>query len=144
MKKKFYRQAVIGTLMPGLIFFIAAFGIPGADARPNDFPVETPLWVGPYDIDINPELNIAFPDTGAAYWSAKLTIPEGATLELLCQFAHARYLSINAYDMVSGAPTDALHDVQIEPDPGSGAPRQSVTHLAGEGPRRPQGGRHSM
>ncbi|MBC2713758.1 MAG: hypothetical protein HF978_00415 [Desulfobacteraceae bacterium] len=106
-------------------FTIVASGLPmavNAEDTHAEFPDRTTLWEGPYDIFIRPELNIAYPDTGAVYWSAQITIPEGAKLELVGTYAHARYESINSYDMATGAPTDALNDVQIVPDPGSDNP----------------------
>lgn len=88
----------------------------------QDFPMETPLWVGPYDKDINPDLNIAYPDPGAVYWSAKCTIPEGAQMQLMGKYPHSRYISISSYDLGTAAPTDILSDNQINPDPGSRNP----------------------
>lgn len=133
---KDFKQLTVKPLMLAMAIIMAVsvflVGPLSAQAAQNDFPMETPLWVGPLDINIHPELNILFPDTGAVYWSAKCTIPEGATLELLCKYAHARYISINSYDSVAGVATDALNDTQIIPDPGSenpflpGAKRNSV------------------
>lgn len=90
--------------------------------QPQAFPMETSFWWGPYEKNIKPDFNIAYPDPTAVYWSSKITIPEGARLELLCKYAHARYLSINAYDMLTGAPTDSLNDVQTVADAGSSNP----------------------
>ena len=106
------------------VFTLTAIGlqVSSLDARVKKFPINTPLWAGPYDISINPELNIAYPDTGAVYWSAKVKLSEGAALKLVGKYAHARYLSINAYNLVTGAPTDALNDTEIIPDPGSDNP----------------------
>ncbi len=107
------------------VFIISACSYSGgtpATTVTKEFPMETPLWVGPYDIFINPERNLGFPDTGAAYWSAYCTIPEGAKLELACKYAHARYISINSYDAAQGAATDALTDAPILPDEGSENP----------------------
>lgn len=55
--------------------------------------------------------------------------------ELLCKYAHARYLSINSYDASNGVPTDALNDVQTVPDPGSRNPFLPGALRAGN-PRR--------
>lgn len=124
MKKLFFKRLIMKLAIPITVFIITAlslqFSCPNANA--GDFPINTPLWAGPYDIFINPELNIAYPDTGAVYWSAKITIPEGAELELVGKYAHARYISINSYDMDTGAPTDALNDTEIIPDIGSENP----------------------
>jgi hypothetical protein len=38
------------------------------------------------------------------------------------QYAHGRYQSVNSYDAANGSPTDAIHDVDIVPDPGSENP----------------------
>lgn len=78
------------------------------------------FWVGPYNKD-NPEMNFAFPDTGAAYWHAGYTIPQGATLKLHGQFPHARYISFNSYDQ-EGVPLSALKDKDIVPDSGASNP----------------------
>jgi hypothetical protein len=92
-------------------------------AAPEDaFPTSTCLWTGPYQIDERPDLNIAFPDTGAVYWSADVAIPAGARLDLAGRYAHGRYVSFNSYSAATGAPTDAIRDVDIAPDPGSDNP----------------------
>jgi len=132
MKKLFFKRSIMRFVMLITVFTIAASGLPMAVNAAQEFPDRTTLWEGPYDIFIRPELNIAYPDTGAVYWSARITIPEGAMMELVGKYAHARYESINSYDMTTGAPTDALNDVQIVPDAGSenpflpGAKRNSV------------------
>ncbi len=63
--------------------------------------------------------NYAFPDAGAVYWSAKVTMPAGSRIVLKGRYAHARYQSINSYDKASNAPVDALNDVSTAPDRGS-------------------------
>ncbi|MGW8320719.1 MAG: hypothetical protein ACWGSD_04125 [Thermodesulfobacteriota bacterium] len=125
MKRKTVKRLAMKCMLFAALTTFASVLLMGefpAQAAQNEFPMNTPLWVGPYDIYINPDLNLGFPDTGAVYWSAKCTIPEGAVLELLCKYAHARYISINSYDAANGVPTDALNDVQILPDPGSENP----------------------
>ena len=125
MRKKAMKGVITNCLLAAALAIVASGLLMGefpAQAAQNEFPMSTPLWAGPYEIYINPDLNIGFPDTGAVYWSAKCTIPEGAVLELLCKYAHARYISINSYDAANGVPTDALNDVQIVPDPGSENP----------------------
>lgn len=73
------------------------------------------FWIGPYDRDAfdDPELNVAYPDEGAAYWAARFNMPAGSRLILEGRFPHARYMSLNAYS--AGAPTDTLTDVAVEP-----------------------------
>lgn len=79
------------------------------------------LWVHTFTAD-DTEDNYAFPDSGAMYWSASFTVPVGARLDLVGRFAHARYQSLNAYDIADNAPVDALNDVSTKPDRGSRNP----------------------
>jgi hypothetical protein len=66
-------------------------------------------------------INIAYPDAGANYWAAGYTLPAGATLRIHGEYPHARFASVQAYDLL-GAGVDALDDTMIEPDPGSANP----------------------
>lgn len=79
------------------------------------------LWVHTFTADDSDD-NYAFPDSGAHYWAATFTIPEGARLDLAGRFAHARYQSLNSYDIATNAPVDALNDVSTRPDPGARNP----------------------
>lgn len=73
-------------------------------------------------------INIAYPDAGANYWAAGYTLPAGATLRLHGEYPHARFASLQAYDLL-GVGVDALADSMIEPDPGSANPfRPGVRH----------------
>ena len=125
MNQRFFKRKLARLIMVIAVFCLSVpflpGGTPNADAK-KGFPAETPLWIGPSHPDVRPDMNFAYPDTGAIYWSGMLTIPEGATVELLCQYPHARYMSINSYDAETGMPTDSLHDVQTVPDPGSENP----------------------
>lgn len=78
------------------------------------------FWVGPY-VRENPKTNYAFPDTGAAYWSAAYTLPEGASIKLHGDYPKARYMSLNSYN-AEGVPTSALMDAHIQPNEGSSNP----------------------
>jgi hypothetical protein len=90
-----------------------------------------------------------FPEESATYWLARVRLPPGGRLMLRGRFAYARYQSINAYS--DGAPTDALADFEIRPDPGStnpfltGGPRNrrarayTVTVLNAQPPGDPAG-----
>jgi ATP-dependent protease HslVU peptidase subunit len=66
-------------------------------------------------------INIAYPDAGANYWAAGYTLPVGATLRIHGEYPHARFASVQAYDLL-GVGVDALGDTMIEPDPGSANP----------------------
>ena len=61
-----------------------------------------------------------FPEESATYWMARFHLPSGARLRLHGRYPHARYISLNAYS--DGAPTDALSDIAIVPNPGSTNP----------------------
>lgn len=77
------------------------------------------FWIGPFDrgnLD-DPDVNVAYPDLGAAYWAARFNLPPGARLVLGGRYPHARYVSLNAYR--DGGPTDTLTDVDIRPRRGS-------------------------
>jgi hypothetical protein len=63
--------------------------------------------------------NYAFPDSGAVYWAAQITMPAGSYIVFRGRFAHARYQSLNAYDATTRAPVDGLDDIGTEPDRGS-------------------------
>ena len=99
-----------------------AAGHPSLVAAKETFPLETCLWLGPVEINLRPDLNYGFPDTHAVYWQSRITLPAGARLDLVSQYAHGRYQSVNSYDAANGTPTDAIHDVNIVPDPGSENP----------------------
>jgi hypothetical protein len=70
----------------------------------------------------DPATNYAFPDSGAVYWTAKVTMPEGSRIVLKGKYAHARYQSLNSYNGTTNAPTDALNDISTRADSGSTNP----------------------
>ena len=59
------------------------------------------FWVGPY-VKQNPGFNVAFPDTGASYWSTDMKMPEGSQLVIKGRYTHARYQSLIAYGAGKG------------------------------------------
>ena len=64
-------------------------------------------------------VNYAFPDSGAVYWTAQITMPPGSYIVFKGRFTHARYQSLNTYDVTTHAPVDGLDDVDTAPDPGA-------------------------
>jgi len=101
---------------------LALVGCGSGDYTPN--PEEKDLvansdcfWVGPY-IKEDPKSNIAYPDTGATYWHAGYTLPEGASLKLKGEFPHARYMSLNSY-RADASPAYSMADNTIVSDQGS-------------------------
>lgn len=91
-----------------------------ADPFGSDTPIPGPrtcFWYrGPHNTD--PYINVAYPDEGAFYWSAVVTVPAGATLKLKGQFPHARYMSFVSY-RENGQVVESLADNQISADAGS-------------------------
>lgn len=93
------------------------------------------LWFGPTFTADDTELNYAFPDSGALYWAAHFSIPDGAKLTLEGEFAHARYQSLNSYNTANYTPIDALNDVNTAPDAGSRNPYLPGARRAGDAHR---------
>lgn len=96
-------------------------GIDASQPLPASFSVAhamtSCLWQGPVGTAAN-EVNEAYPDSGATYWTAQFQIPAGARVFLKGQFAYSRYMSLNSYQ-TNNAPAVALTDYQIAPDAGS-------------------------
>lgn len=67
------------------------------------------------------QVNALYPDEAAKYWNAVLPIPPGGQIEIAGRYPRARYLSFHVYDN-RGLAVDALADVDIAPDGGSGNP----------------------
>ncbi|MBI1407642.1 MAG: hypothetical protein GC145_16140 [Caulobacter sp.] len=89
----------------------AVAGIPGA---------RTCFWFRP-PVGADPYVNVAYPDAAARYWTAVISTPPGATLELNGDFPHARYMSFISYDG-AGKPIEALADYRIAPKAGATNP----------------------
>lgn len=66
-------------------------------------------------------VNVAYPDEAAIYWVGGYQAMEGTRIRIRSEFPHARYMSFHAYDPAL-RPIDAIHDVSIQPDPGSSNP----------------------
>lgn len=78
------------------------------------------LWQGPVGTAPN-EVNEAYPDSGATYWTAQFKVPAGTRVFLKGQYAYSRYLSFNSYQ-TNNSPAAKLTDFQIAPDAGSTNP----------------------
>jgi hypothetical protein len=92
---------------------------PYGKAEPIPGP-RTCLWFrGPHNAD--PYINVAYPDEGAFYWSAVVSVPKGAKLRLKGQFPHARYMSFVSY-RETGQAVESIADHQIKPDDGATNP----------------------
>ncbi|MGW0041061.1 hypothetical protein [Rhodococcus sp. NPDC003348] len=110
-------------------------GSSGGSTGDQNHPTSTCFWFGPTFSATNQDLNYAFPDSGALYWAAQFAIPDGARLVLRGDYAHARYQSLNSYDISTNSPTAALNDVSTAPDEGSTNPYLPGAPRNGHGPR---------
>jgi hypothetical protein len=63
-------------------------------------------------------LNVAYPDTGATYWSMSYNLIAGDRIEIEGTFPEARYISFVTYGL-SGSAVDHLTDRDIQADAGS-------------------------
>lgn len=101
------------------IWVATGAGVAARAAEPIPGP-RTCFWYrGPHNAD--PYINVAYPDEGAFYWSANVTVPPGATLRLKGAFPHSRYMSFVSY-RATGQAVESLADYQIAPDAGSANP----------------------
>jgi hypothetical protein len=66
-------------------------------------------------------LNVAYPDTGATYWSMSYNLIAGDRIELEGTFPDARYISFVTYGL-TGSAVDHLTDRDIQADVGSSNP----------------------
>ena len=92
-----------------------------ASAQAADSLPSTCFWYGPY-VKQNPGFNVAYPDTGAGYWSSLYRLPAGAKIVLHGRYPHARYQSVIAYNADTTTATDGVNDLQTKPDRGSRNP----------------------
>lgn len=71
------------------------------------------FWArGPHSSD--PYINVAYPDANVFYWAAVFSMPEGSTMQIEGDYAHARYQSFISYDE-RGAPVESLADYLTAP-----------------------------
>jgi hypothetical protein len=77
-------------------------------------------------------VNVALPDTSAAYWTTPFFADPGLKITVKGQFPDARFMSVTVYDNSAGTfvrngVSSALSDYLIEPDPGTRNPFQEST-----------------
>jgi hypothetical protein len=109
-------NTILGASLAALLL-AGVFGARSSSAAPT---------VGPsscgWALEISgDQVNAAFPDEAARYWTAVLPIPAGFHVEIDGRFPHARYISFITYDSATRA-IDGIHDTQITPDAGSSNP----------------------
>src|SRR6476659_4361867 len=120
------RARIAGVLGMALIALaVVLLPATGSGAKPHRPAQASCFWEGPISMK-RPTTKgfdghyFNFPEKSATYWMARFHLPSGASLRLHGRYPHARYISLNAYS--GGAPTDALSDVAILPNPGSTNP----------------------
>jgi hypothetical protein len=124
------RRGLAAATVASALAACAAFAVSTAHAANTTEPHDPDLgaqaaaclWSGLGGVVNDPSQNYAFPDSGARYWSAQLTLPAGSSLTFDGEYAHARYQSLNSYALATHAPVDALNDASTRPDPGSTNP----------------------
>ncbi|HEX4917332.1 MAG TPA: hypothetical protein VFV43_05500 [Limnobacter sp.] len=84
-------------------------------------------WFAASDAD---KANIAFPDSEAKYWVAAAPVSPQTRVRIDGAYPQARYFSFNAYDAAL-RPTDAVADVELQPNPGSSNPFVGANRKAG-------------
>jgi len=81
-------------------------------------------------------VNVALPDTSAAYWTTPFVAAPGLKIVIKGQYPNARFASVTVYNNAGGVFTrngvsSGIVDYQIAPDPGSINPFQHVTNRPG-------------
>jgi hypothetical protein len=114
------RAALAGLTV--LVGVTAGAATAAAAPKQPKIPQTTCFWTDKIASKFGAGPNYAFPDTGAVYWTSKLTMPEGSRIVFKGKYAHARYQSLNSYNGTTNAPTDALNDVSTRPDSGATNP----------------------
>ncbi len=120
---------VAGVALVALAVVLAPAAGSGA-APPKHPALATCFWEGPITMK-RPTTRgfdghyFNFPEESATYWMSRFKLPDGAKLVLKGRYPHARYISLNAYS--DGAPTDALSDVAIRPNPAPPIPSSPGT-----------------
>ena len=82
------------------------------------------------------DLNIAAPDTAAAYWVLRYPVQPTLTLRVEGHFPDARYFSFNTYDwrfrsFTTNGVASSIADYQIDPRPGSVNPWREKSQAGG-------------
>src|SRR3954471_11452561 len=114
----FVNRRRTAALVMALGLLALATAVPLARAATTWPASPTCFWGRPNDPNV---VNGAYPDKAATYWAGRPFLPPGSQLELHGRYAHARYMSFNAYN-AQLQPVDGLADVKIAPDPGSTNP----------------------
>ncbi len=110
--------------LAALFGLTAAVGTAGSSAAGGRIPQSSCFWTSEIASKFftDPAHNYAFPDSGAVYWTAQITMPAGSRVIVKGRFPHGRYESLNSYNAATHAPTDAIHDISTNPDLGSTNP----------------------
>lgn len=75
----------------------------------------------PLETSVESLLNVAYPDTNAAYWTMPIDTARWSTAIITGSFPAARFMSFTSYD-AQGEAVEGLLDYQLTPDAGSSNP----------------------
>ena len=114
------RARTLLLLVTTALVLALASGAPAASGS-TGHPLSTCFWEGPISTNRLTTRgfdgrNFNFPEEAATYWLARLKLPASSRLTVAGRYPRGRYMSLNAYS--EGAPTDALSDINIRPQPG--------------------------
>ncbi|MFN8469113.1 MAG: hypothetical protein U0X20_26380 [Caldilineaceae bacterium] len=82
---------------------------------------DLPRCSWPLETSVDSLLNVAYPDTNAAYWTMPIDTSRWSSVIITGTFPSARFMSFTTYD-AQGQAVEGLFDYQIVPDPGSTNP----------------------
>lgn len=125
--------------LPGLAAAAATLTTPATAADAAAAPPVTPACAWSIEVSAN-ALNVAYPDTAAAYWVLPFTVQSGLDIKLAGRYPASRYISLQVYKPGGGLFStngvgSGLADYRIQPERGSVNPWQ---HPA------PSGGRFTV
>ena len=122
MKKrtKLIHGKSIGLLAAGVLFaFIIVGGMSPLAAQ--DATQSLPFCSWRLETDGGGITNVAFPDTDATYWTMPVDTTAWKEVIIKGKYPASRFFSFTTY-VAKGAAVDAIHDVDVDPDPGSSNP----------------------
>lgn len=104
---------VVLTLVLGQVSFAHA----AAPAAPNSLP--SCGWI--LETAGKGATNVAYPDTDATYWTMPFDTTRWRAMVIEGEYPEARFFSFVTY-VAKGSEVDSIHDVDIDPNPGSTNP----------------------
>ena len=115
---------VVTPLVAGAVVGCASGAAPTAQAPPSPSECGWNLELSEHTLD---DINVAAPDTAAAYWVLRYRVKPSLNITVEGNFPDARYISFNTYDwrfrsFTANDVASSIADYQIAPDPGAANP----------------------